>query len=70
MDSEERIRVVGSRKRRSHWERFNRLQAMADLIVGGKPHPKGVFRFKSWDQFNEWKLSYRIRGDSPAKTIS
>ena len=60
----------GGGKRRSAWERFNRLQATTDLILGGRAHPKGVFKFKSWTEFNEWKMSYRIRGASPAKTIS
>ena len=70
MAAEKRIRVVGGKKMRSNWERFNRLQKTASLIVGGKPHPKGVFRFKTWDAFNEWKMSYRIRGDFPGTTIS
>ena len=70
MESEERIRVVGGHKTRDVWERFDRLQSTVDLIIGGKPHPKGVFRFKTWDEFNEWKRSYRIRAANPAKTTS
>jgi len=37
------------------WDQFDRLQRQAR---GGIPHPKGVFRFKTWEEFNDWKLKY------------
>ena len=29
--------------------------------LGGTRPPKGVFRFKNWTEFNEWKMSCRTR---------
>ena len=55
------IRVVGGKSPRPYWDRFNRLQASAELVLGGARAPKGVFRFKSWTEFNEWKMSCRTR---------
>jgi len=30
-------------------------------MYGDQPHPKGVFRFKTWREFNEWKSRCWIR---------
>jgi hypothetical protein len=63
-------RVVGGKNPRPYWDRFNRLQASAELILGGARPPKGVYRFKSWAEFNEWKMSYRTQAESPNRAIS
>ena len=70
MESNQRIRVVGGKKPRPYWDRFNRLQETANVLLGGIPHPKGVFRFKSWAEFDEWKMNCRIRGGLQGKTTS
>jgi hypothetical protein len=64
------MRVLGGKNPRPYWDRFNRLQARAELVLSAAPPAKGVFRFKSWDDFNEWKMSCRTPAESPGKTIS
>ena len=27
----------------------------------GKWHPRGVFRFKTWEDFNQWKVTRKMR---------
>ena len=39
----------------SYWERFDRLQRTANLPAG----PRGVFRFKTFEEFNEWKEKHK-----------
>lgn len=70
MESNQRIRVVGGKNPRPSWDRFNRLQETANVLLGGIRHPKGVFRFKSWAEFDEWKMNCRIRGGLQGKTTS
>jgi len=40
----------------SIWERFDHLQRTVKLRV----RPKGVFRFKPFEEFDEWKEQYSI----------
>jgi hypothetical protein len=61
MELNRSVRVLGGKNPRPYWDRFNRLQASAELVLGGARPPKGVFRFKSWTEFNEWKMSCRTR---------
>ncbi len=60
VESNESIRGLGEKNPQPHWDRFNRLQANAELVAGIARHPKGVFRFKTWEEFNEWKMKCRI----------
>ena len=54
------MKVVGGRNSRPFWERFNRLQRTANLLLGPKGIcPKGVFRFKTHEEFEEWKKNLR-----------
>lgn len=39
----------------SPWERFDLLQRTVILPAG----PRGVFRFKTFEKFNEWKKQYK-----------
>jgi hypothetical protein len=64
------MRVLGGKKLRPYWERFNRLQASADLLLGAARPPKGVFRFTSWAEFDEWKMKYRTQAGFPGKPTS
>jgi len=70
MESKQSFRVLGGSNPRPDWDRFNRLQASAQLVLGDARSPKGVFRFKSWTEFNEWKMSCQTRAESQKKTIS
>ena len=49
------MKIVGDENRRSVWERFTRLQRRSQLLLGRPVSPKGVFRFKSFEEFDEWK---------------
>ena len=55
------MKVVGGRNPRPFWERFNRLQRTSHLVFGRAVSPKGVFRFKSFEEFEEWKQRYRYQ---------
>ena len=44
-----------------NWERFNQMQRGGQVMHGDQPHPRGVFRFKTWKEFNEWKSRCWIR---------
>ena len=64
------IRVLGGKNIPPKWDRFNRLQKSAQALVERPREPKGVRDFKSWEQFNEWKMKFQIRGGFPTKTTS
>lgn len=70
MEAKKGVRVLGGKNLRSTWERFNRLQKTANLLAGGVREPKGVHRFKTWEEFNEWKMKYQVRGGSQTKATS
>jgi hypothetical protein len=55
------MKVVGGRNLPPFWERFNRLQRTTYLLFGRSVSPKGVFRFKSFEEFEEWKQQYRLQ---------
>jgi hypothetical protein len=63
------MKVVGGRNLPTFWERFNRLQRTAHLLLGKGVSPKGVFRFKTFEEFEEWKERYRLQ-ERPTTTIS
>jgi hypothetical protein len=64
------IRVVGGKNLRSAAERFDRAQQTAQMLSRGLREPRGVHRFKSWEEFNQWKMNYQIQGGSPPAAIS
>jgi hypothetical protein len=70
METTRGIRVLGGKKVRPKWDRFNRLQRSAQALVERPCEPKGVHRFKTWEEFNEWKTKYQVRGGFPPKTTS
>jgi hypothetical protein len=43
------------------WERFNQMQAPFHHLWGGLPFRKGVYRFKTWESFDEWKTNLMMR---------
>jgi len=68
MKNQRGIKVVGGRNLPSYWERFNRLQRNAHVLLRTPISPKGVFRFKSFEEFEQWKQN--LRHDYPKKTTS
>jgi hypothetical protein len=61
------MKLVGGRNLPSFWERFDRLQRTTHLLFGRSVSPKGVFRFKSFEEFEEWKQQFRLQ-EVPNKT--
>jgi len=59
------MKVVGGRNLPPYWERFDRLQRTANLLLGKGICPKGVFRFKTFQEFEEWKN--KLRQEHPNK---
>ncbi len=54
-----------------YWERFNRLQSTARLLSKNIKRPRGIFRFKSYEEFDEWKMKYSLNHQGhPPKTTS
>jgi hypothetical protein len=62
------MKVIGGKNLPPFWERFSRLQRTAHLLFGRGVSPKGVFRFKGFEEFEEWKEQYRLQ-EPPKKTI-
>jgi hypothetical protein len=54
-----RMKVVGGRNLPPYWERFDRLQRTANLLLGRPVSPRGIFRFKTYEEFEEWKRKLR-----------
>ena len=53
------MKVVGGRNLPPYWERFDRLQRTANLLLGRPVSPRGIFRFKTYEEFEEWKRKLR-----------
>ena len=64
-----RAKVVGKRRDTTGeppFAAFDRLQKNFHRTWGALPFRRGVYRFKSFDQFEEWKTTLMIR-NSPAR---
>jgi hypothetical protein len=61
------MKIVGGRNLPAFWDRFDRLQRTANLLLGRGICPKGVFRFKTFQEFEEWKN--KLRQEPPNKVI-
>ncbi len=55
------MKVLGGKNLPSHWERFDRLQRTARKLGSLSGHPRGVFRFKSFEEFNAWKETHSLK---------
>ena len=65
------MKVLGGKNLPPYWARFDRLQRTADKLRGGVRHPKGVFRFKSFEEFETWKQNLLLTSqDCPKKPTS
>ena len=65
------MKTVG-RLKGSVWDRFDRLQRTAALLLGDRNrHPGGVYRFKSYEESDLWNRRLdRQRAEPQAKTTS
>jgi hypothetical protein len=53
---EPEIKIVGGRNMPSLWERFDRLQRTAHLLLPPADLPrKGVFAFRNHEDYEQWK---------------
>ena len=59
------MKIVGGRNLPAFWDRFDRLQRTANLLLGKGICPKGVYRFKTFQEFEEWKN--KLRQEPPNK---
>ena len=64
------MKVLGGRLPKAS-ERFDRLQETAFKLTGGLPYRRGVYRFNTFAEFNQWKTSQAIsRPAHPGKATS
>jgi hypothetical protein len=70
MAGEKGVRVVGGKNPLPKWERFARLQRNANAVAGGIHEPKGVHRFKTFEEFNAWKMKCQVRRAHPPTATS
>jgi len=61
------MKVVGGRNLPSARERFDRLQRTSHKLLGTGVCPKGVFRLRTFEEFNEWKMQISLRRAHPNK---
>ena len=66
-----RAKVVGRRPPRGEGsdadrERFDQMQRNFHRMWGSLPFRKGVYRFKTMEEFNEWKMNQMMR-NSPGR---
>jgi len=45
----------------SVWERFNRLQQNAALVLGDRRHPRGAFKFKTYEEHEDWNREVSLQ---------
>ena len=65
------MKVLGGKNLPSHWERFDRLQRTANKLRGKAGHPRGVFRFSSFEEFEAWKRDQLLNHqESPKEPTS
>jgi hypothetical protein len=60
------MKIVGGRNLPAFWDRFDRLQRTANLLLPRGICPKGVFRFKTFQEFEEWKNKLRLEPPNKA----
>jgi hypothetical protein len=70
MKAKSPMKVVGGRNLSSHWERFDRLQRTTNkLLAGRRVAKRGVVRFSSFEEFNQWKMSQALHGSPNKPTL-
>ncbi|NBC16211.1 MAG: hypothetical protein GVY18_02720 [Bacteroidetes bacterium] len=54
------MKVLGGTNLPSYWDRFDRLQETARKLGALEGFPRGVFRFSSFEEFEQWKMDRRL----------
>ncbi len=59
------IKIIGKRKPATGIHATNQLQKLVISLRGGKPFiPRGVYRFKSFDEAQKWSIEMMTRKKS------
>ena len=53
-------KVVGKIRRRTPAEALDRMVARFHAMGLKLPYPKGVYRFKTFEEANEWEMKHQI----------
>ena len=61
------MKILGGKNLPPFWERFDRLQRTARKLGAMKFCPRGVFRFESYEAFEEWKRNQVMNHRAPRK---
>jgi len=65
------MKVLGGKNLPPTWDRFDRLQQTIRKLGALANHPRGIFRFSSFEEFEAWKKNQRLnRQDPPKKPTS
>jgi hypothetical protein len=64
----EEIKILGGRNLPPYWERFDRLQQTAHKLGALRGMRRGIYRFKSFEEFDAWKWEQALnRPDRPER---
>lgn len=56
------VKIVGRKKAARGWQEANRLLKLVIRLRGDKPFmPRGVYRFKTFEEAQEWSLKMMTR---------
>jgi hypothetical protein len=58
------MKVVGRRTQPSSLEDFDALQKTIEVLSGGLMGPRGVFRFRTFEEANAWKMTMLAKAAS------
>ena len=61
------MKVLGGKNLPPYWERFDRLQRTAHKLGALAGHPRGVFRFSSFEEFETWKQNLLLTSQDSLK---
>lgn len=59
--------VLGGRNPLPYAERFRRLQRRADLLLGNARCKRGLYLFRSHEEYEAWKMIQRLRPPASPK---
>ena len=63
MNTAPSMKIVGQRRSRGAWPDADRLMRTVITLRGSKPFmPKGVYRFRSFEEAQQWAVRMMARG--------
>jgi hypothetical protein len=66
----EEIKILGGRNLPSYWERFDRLQRTAEKMGALRHVRRGVYLFKSFEEFEAWKWEQVLNRPDPPNRLT